>query len=388
MKKVLWLIQSNQLTPTIHEFFKLLQTRMEKQLDLSFIVPSTAPEVLDRIKDLKPTCFKLANRSTTTSYKGYQAKKEILKDTKFTQGLSIADVLLLDDLGGGNVLQTTLKIKRTADICGLILQIPTPLGSSEAEERVFHAAILWARQNRVPVIGYELLPLDIRWTLSTSLPDGVITRFRESHDHLKKELNHKNIWQLPLYEASIFSPVSTTFNMNGVKASYHYRTTHKIPESRTLLFLPHNVAMTHEYQELLRVIAPMGKELHLMFNYGEDQIRGAHTHKEMIEIIYRNELDQFASYSFHDMESPWEMLAADSLVAASACFQTNIAQEKNIPSIIFDPMLPPMTHGFKQRVNSPKQLQKAIGEVIALKENKTELGTIFMQLAGSLPNND
>ena len=297
MKKFLWLIQSNQLNPTIHEFFKLLQTRMERHLDLSFIVPSTAPEVLDRIKDLKPTCFELGNRSTTTSYKGYQVKKEILKDTKFTQGLSIADVLLLDDLGGGDVLQTTLKIKRTADICGLTLQIPTPLGSSEAEERVFHAAILWARQNRVPVLGYELLPLDIRWTLSTSLPDGVITRFQESHDHLKKELNHKNIWQLPLYEASIFSAVSTTFNMNGVKASYHYRTTHKIPENRTLLFLPHNVAMIHEYQELLRVIAPMGKELHLMFNYGEDQIRGAHTHKEMVEIIYKNELDQFASYS-------------------------------------------------------------------------------------------
>ena len=388
MKKFLWLIQSNQLNPTIHEFFKLLQTRMERHLDLSFIVPSTAPEVLDRIKDLKPTCFELGNRSTTTSYKGYQVKKEILKDTKFTQGLSIADVLLLDDLGGGDVLQTTLKIKRTADICGLTLQIPTPLGSSEAEERVFHAAILWARQNRVPVLGYELLPLDIRWTLSTSLPDGVITRFQESHDHLKKELNHKNIWQLPLYEASIFSAVSTTFNMNGVKASYHYRTTHKIPENRTLLFLPHNVAMIHEYQELLRVIAPMGKELHLMFNYGEDQIRGAHTHKEMVEIIYKNELDQFASYSFHNMDSPWEMLMADSLVAASACFQTNIAQEKNIPTIIFDPMLPPMTHGFKQRVNSPEQLQKIIGEVIALKANKTELGTIFMQLAGSPPKDD
>ena len=176
--------------------------------------------------------------------------------------------------------------------------------------------------------------------------------------------------------------------MNGVKASYHYRTTHKIPENRTLLFLPHNVAMIHEYQELLRVIAPMGKELHLMFNYGEDQIRGAHTHKEMVEIIYKNELDQFASYSFHNMDSPWEMLMADSLVAASACFQTNIAQEKNIPTIIFDPMLPPMTHGFKQRVNSPEQLQKIIGEVIALKANKTELGTIFMQLAGSPPKDD
>jgi hypothetical protein len=388
MKKVLWLIQSNQITPTIHDFLKLLQTRMERQLDLSFIVPETSPEILDRTKALKPSCVKLATRSATTSYKGYQVKKEILKDTKFTQGLSIADVLVLDDLGGGNVLQTTLKLKKSKNTCGLIVQIPTPLGSSESEERVFHAAIIWARQNRVPVIGYELLPLDTRWTLSTSLPDGVITRYWESHDHLKEVLAHKNVWQLPLYEASIFSSVASTFNLNGVKASYHYRTTHKIPETRTVLFLPHNVAMTYEYHELLRMIAPMGKDLHLMFNYGKDQIRGTHTQKEMVEIIYKNELDRFASYSFHDMESPWEMLSADSLVAASACFQTNIAQEKNIPSIIFDSMLPPMTHGFKRRVNSARQLQKAVKEVIALKEKKTEIGTIFMQLAGSLQNND
>jgi hypothetical protein len=388
MKKILWLIQSNQITPTIHEFLKLLQTRMERQIDLSFLVPETSSEILDRTKDLAPVCFTLTNRAAGSIYKGYQAKKEILKDTEFTRGLSVSDVLLLDDLGGGNVIQTTLNIEKTDKTCGLILQIPTSLGSSESEERVFQAAIVWARQNRVPIIGYELLPLDTRWILATSLPDGVITRYWESQDYLKENLNHKNIWQLPLYEASIFSSVSATFNLNGVKASYHYKSTHKIPETRTVLFLPHNVAMIHEYQEVLRIMAPMGEELHLMFNFGEDQTRGSHTQREMVEIIYKNELAQFASFSFHNMNSPWEMLMADSLVAASACFQTCLAQEKNIPSIIFDPMLPAMTHGFKQRVNSPSLLQGAIKEVIAMKERKTELGTIFMQLAGSMPDND
>ncbi|MBA3010712.1 MAG: hypothetical protein KKF12_14325 [Proteobacteria bacterium] len=385
MKKILWLIQSNQITPTIHDFLKLFQTRMERLVDLSFIVPETSSDILERITALEPSCFKLKNRSVAKSYQGYLAKKACLNDVAFTQGLTISDVLLLDDLGGGNVIQTGLDIKKTDNTCGLILQIPTPLGSSEAEERVFHAAIVWARQNRVPVIGYELLPLDTRWTLSTSLPDGVITRYSESYDHLKQTLSHKNIWQLPLYEASIFSSVSATFNLNGVKASYHYRTTHTIPEGRTILFLPHNVAMLYEYQELLRILAPMGKKLHLMFNYGEDQVRGAHTQKEMIEIIYKNELAQFASYSFHNMDSPWEMLTADSLVACSACFQGSIAQEKNIPSIIFDPMLPAMVNGFKQRINTVKRLQAAIKEVIALKTKKTELGTIFMQLAGGVP---
>lgn len=386
MKKILWLIQSNQITPTIQEFLKLLQTRMEKQIDLSFILPETSSDILDRTKDLNPVCCNLSNRAAMNVYRGYQAKKEILKDTEFTRGLSVSDALLLDDLGGGSVIQTTLHIEKTDNTCGLILQIPTPLGSSESEERVFHAAIVWARQNRVPVIGYELLPLDTRWSLTTSLPDGVITRFWESQDHLKEILNHSNIWQLPLYEASIFSSVSATFNLNGVKASYHYKTTLKIPETRTVLFLPHNVAMIHEYKEVLKMMTPMGKDLHLMFNYGKDQVRGSHTQKEMIEIIYKNELAQFASYSFHDMTSPWEMLMADSLVAASACFQTSIAQEKNIPAIIFDPMLPAITHGFKKRVTSVGQLQEAIKEVIAMATKKTELGTIFMQLAGSMPN--
>ena len=381
IKKILWLIQSNQITPTINEFLKLLQTRMERLINLSFIVPETSSEILEKIKDLNPTSFKVSNRSATKSYKGYLAKREILNEIKFSQGLTFTDVLLLDDLGGGNVIQTTLNIENSGDTQGLIIQIPTPLGSSETEERVFHSAIIWARQNKIPVIGYELLPLDNRWTLAASLPDGVITRSWESHEHLENILDHNNLWILPLYEASIFSSVSNEFNINGAKASYHYQTTHKIPDTRTILYLPHNVAMIYEYQEMLRIIAPLGKKLHLMFSYGEDQVRGAHTQKEMVEIIYKNELEQFASYSFHNMNSPWEMLMADSLAACSPCFQTNIAQEKNIPTLIFDPMLPAMTNGFKQRVNTMESLEKAMENLIARKAKKMELGTIFMQLA-------
>jgi hypothetical protein len=184
-----------------------------------------------------------------------------------------------------------------------------------------------------------------------------------------------------LYEASIFSSVSTDFNLNGAKASYHYQSTQKIPYSRTILYIPHNVAMIYEYQEMLRIISPMGKKLHLMFSYGEDQVRGAHTQKQMVEIIYKKELDQFASYAFHNLNSPWEMMMADSLVACSSCFQTIIAQEKNIPSIIFEPMLPEITNGFKRRINTAQCLKEAIRDIIALKAKKMEFGTIFMQLA-------
>jgi hypothetical protein len=387
-KKILWLLQSNQFTPTMVEFFSLLQTRMEKLIDLRFLVPDTSTDILEKITTLNPQTCTTTLRSATKSYQGYQAKRDILKDTLFTHGLSVADVLVLDDLGGGNVIQTTLDLKLPEKTHGLILQIPTPLGSSEAEERMYQAAIMWARHNRIPSIGYELLPLDTKWSLAPSLPDGVIARTLESFVHLKEVLDHTNLWLLPHYEASILSSVSSRFNTDGVRAAYHYRSHHQIPESRTILYLPHNVAMIYEYQELLRIIAPMGKHLHLMFGYGEDQVRGAHTQKEMIDIIYKKELAQFASYSFHNSNSPWEMMMADCMVACSPCFQTTIAQEKNISSIVFDPIRNPMTQGFNQRVNTETQLQEAINQVIENHRFKLEFGSIFMELANTRMHHD
>ncbi len=387
-KKILWLVQSNQFTPIMYEFFCLLQTRMEKLIDLQFIVPETSADILKKIAKLNPETCKIATRSATKSYQGFQAKRDILGDAAFTHGLAVSDVLLIDDLGGGNIIQTTLDMKLPEKTHGIVLQIPTPLGSSEAEERVYQAAVMWARHNRIPAIGYELLPLDTKWSLAPSLPDGVITRTLESFLHLKEVLGHRNLWLLPHYEASILSSVSTSFNINGAKAAYHFRSHYQIPESRTVLYIPHNVAMIYEYQKLLRIIAPMGDQLHLMFSFGEDQVRGAHTQKEMIDIIYKNELAQFASYSFHNMNVPWEMMMADSLAACSTCFQTTIAQEKNIASIVFDPIPEPMTHGFSQRANTEKQLQEAVKQVIQRHKFTLEFGSIFMELANTQMHHD
>jgi hypothetical protein len=353
---------------------------MENHLNLLFMVPDSSFEIMEKIKDLEPISFKTSTRTAGDSYQGYLAKRDILDKKGFTEGLCFTDVLLLDDLGGGNVTQTSIDLVKPDNTCGLIVQIPTPLGSSEAEERVFHAAILWAKLNSIPVIGYELLPLDTRWTLAPSLPDGIITRYDESYEYLKKELNHKNIWLIPLYEASIFSSVSSNFNLNGAKAAYHYRSTYSIPSQRTVLYIPHNVAMVYEYQEMLKIIQAVGDKLHLMFSFGQDQIRGEYTQKEIIKTVYHDELNKFASYSFHDMNNHWEMLMADSLAACSSCFQTNIAQEKNIPSIIFDPLLPPMDKGYKKRVNKKKGFLEAVRQTIDLKLKKSELGDIIMQL--------
>ena len=379
-KNIIWIIQSNQITPTIYEFLKILQTRMERVLDLSFMIPDSSIDIEKKIKGLKPAVFKTSFRTATNSYQGYLAKQKELNHDKFCQGLKFADALLLDDLGGGNVRQTFFEMEKSDNTCGLIVQIPTPLGSSETEEQVFHAAILWARHHGIPIIGYELLPLDTRWTLAPTLLDGIITRYNESFDYLTKTLNHKNIWLLPLYEASVFSSLSTDFNINGAKASYHYRSAFTIPGQRTVLYIPHNVAMIYDYQEMLKILSPVASQLHLMFSFGKDQTRGSYTQEKIIKTVYHNELKQFASYSFHDMNNPWEMLMADAQIACSACFHTIIAQEKNIPSIIFDPLVPAMERGFKKRVNQKKEFLHSIKKIIQEQSKKNELGDILVLL--------
>ncbi len=72
---------------------------------------------------------------------------------------------------------------------------------------------------------------------------------------------------------------------------------------------------------------------------------------------------------------------ADSIIACSTCLHTSVAQEKNIPNIIFDPLLPPMDKGYKKRLNKKEDVLNAVKEIISLKRKKTELGDILVQLA-------
>ncbi len=384
-KKIFWLIQYNQITPILAQFLGVLKTRLKEQLELIFIVPESDADTLENLKPLKPIAFKVMSRAAISSYQAYLAKKEALQENEFTQGLSFADTLLLDDLGGGSVQQTLVKIPKEKEVSGIILQIPTPLGSSDMEERIFQSTILWAKQNQIPALGYELLPLDTKWTLAPSLLDGVIARHYESYDHLKTQLAHNNIWLMPAYESCVFSSTSTNFHLNGVKSCYHNKNEHSIPAHRTILYLPHNVAMIYEYQQMIKILKPLGNRIHLMFATGKDQIRGFYSQKKMIEMIYTDELKHFASYSFHDMASPWEMMMADMVVACSACFNTEIA-EKDIPCLIFDLQLPEMTRGNKKRVNTKKMLLNCIKELIELQSYKIELSDIIMMVAGMTKN--
>jgi len=386
-KKIIWLIQSNQTTPIIIDYLKTLKTRIERYIDILFWIPDTASDKMKTIKVLNPTILKTTTRIAGRPYQAYLAKRESLSKERLAQGLTIADVLLLDDLGGSNVRRTTLDVDMPEDTCGLILQVPTPLGSSEMEEKNFHSAILWAKQNKIPAIGYELLPLDTKWTLAPSLPDGIITRHNESFEHLKKQLSHDNVWLLPVYEAAIFSSISTDFHLNGAKACYHYKNAHSISADRTILYLPHNVAMVYEYQEMIKILSRLGNRLHLMFGFGKDQVRGAYSQEETIELVCEKELKNFASYSFHDANIPWEMMMADAVIACSACFNTEII-EKELPCIIFDPALPPMTRGNKRRVTTQKTLLKIINQIITAHQCKREFTDILMLLTRLGKNDD
>ena len=385
-QSVVWIIQANQTTPIILDYLKTLKTRVERYLDLTFWVPESSKKEFKRLKDLEPVLYKTRTKSASVSEKVYLAKRQALDQQYFSQGLLISDALLHDDLGGGNTQMTMMEALPPKTACGILLQIPSPLGSSEIEERNFHTAVIWARQHQIPIIGYELLPLDTQWTLAPSMLDGVITRYKESYDHLKDQLNHNHIWLLPDYEACMFTSVATQFQLNGVKASYHYKNKAAIPPNRTVLYIPHNVAMIHEYKELIKILSPLGKKLHLMISVGKDQIRGTHTHEQMIKLVCKEDLKEFASHSFHNVNNPWEMMLADAVVASNSGLNTMVA-EKELPCILFDPHTSEMERGNKIRVKTPEKLLSLIKNKIKLHQHKFELADILMLLATSRKNN-
>ena len=380
MKKntILWLLQTNQVTPTIAEFLRLFRTRMEAMGDITFMIPSRDKETLKMAKALQPVPFSISARGQERSYRGYLRKKALLQGGEYALGLPFHEALLLDDLGGGSIQEPWLNFPHQERVKGVILQIPTPLGSSNMEEKTTHAWILWAKQKKIPVMGYELLPLDTRWTLIPSMVDGIITTREESYDHLRKTLeNKKQVRLLPSFEGAIFSPASTKFTLNGARAAYHFQNTLAIPQGRTVLFLPHNVAMIHEYKKLLQALRKLGKNLHLMFSIGRDQVRGTHDHQTIIETVCRQELHHFGSHSFHDINAPWEMAMADGVVSCSSCFNTCTAQAQGIPVIIMDETTPPFSRGHIRKVANPNALLNAVKSLMVQNSKRTELGAIL-----------
>ena len=264
----------------------------------------------------------------------------------------------------------------------VIIQIPSPFESSTAEEHTYYAWILWAREKGIPVIGYEFMPLDIRWTLAPSLLDGIITTSERSHDHLVTGCGDmpSRIWLLPRFEACSFSPASPVFGRLDPGTAYKYRAVYKIPGERTVLYIPHNVMQVYEYRAIIKKLAAIGDRFHIMFAIGKGMSRGTQTHPQIIKKVCQKELDHFASYSFHDLDAVWDMPMADGLVAAGACFRTCVSSALGIPTIIYDDAVSAGSNGHQKTVNSLSDLMVEIKKIVDYHGRVTEFKDVISEI--------
>lgn len=378
---IYWVLQDNQVTPFIIDFLELIRFRIRKFIHLKFLIPAVSTEALKVAEKLKPKPFQVTSMASEDSYEGYCRKRDQLGDSNFSEGLKFWRTLLLDDLGSGNLYQAKIHAPQETNVAGIILQIPTPLGSAEIEERIFYSWVHLAKINHVPIIGYELLPLCTRWTLAPSIVDGIITNRQESYSYLtgSRAMLENKIWLLPRYEGKFFSPATTPLWRNGMGMLYTYQNDSGFDLQKTILYIPHNVAMTYEYKTLLNHLKSLGNHLHLMFSIGKDQVRGAHNHQQIIETVCRDDLKNF-SYSLHDLNRPAEITMADAVVACSECYTTEVSTVNGIPTFVFDPMVHPHTRGHKTTTNSARELVRHITTIIQSHNEKTEISQIMLAI--------
>ena len=134
---IYWVLQDNQVTPFIIDFLELIRFRIREIISLKFLIPAISPETLKMCKKLDPVPFHVSSTIKEDSYEGYCRKRDQLGSNGFSEGLLFWRTLLLDDLGSGNLFQARIHGPNDKNIAGILLQIPTPLGSSEKEERIF-----------------------------------------------------------------------------------------------------------------------------------------------------------------------------------------------------------------------------------------------------------
>ena len=376
---VYWILQNNQVTPNLIDFLDFIRQRVSQFLTLTFLVPETDLKTKELASKLSPVLFKITSQSKPNSYDGYCRKREQLGDSGFSKGLTFRQALLLDDLGSGNLYQALVHPPKDTGVAGIVLQIPSPLGSSESEERIFYSWVHLAKINHAPIVGYELLPLAARWTLAPSLMDAIITTRKESYAYLSDPVADLStrLWRLPAYEGKFFSPATHPIWRNGLGVRYQHQ---DIPMEKTILYIPHNVAMTYEYKNLLEILEPAAKSLHLMFAYGKDQVRGGYTHQQIIETVCEKELPSF-SYSFHDLSRPWEITMADAAVACSDCYIAEVSSVMGIPAIIYDPMVPAGKVGYKTWIQRDEQLLTLVNQTVRTHAKDTELSRILIDMA-------
>lgn len=377
---IYWILQKNHVTPFIVDYLNFFRSAAPN-VNIKFLIPSLWTETIDAAKDLNPETF-IVRTYPENNYEWYCRKRDSLSGIEFSEGLSVWRTLVLDDLHGGIVNVLTPELPEDPTLQFLIMQLPIPLGSFGSEEGVFHALLHWARERKIPTIGYELLPFDTRWTMMHALVDGVITTNQRSYDWLTSDtadLNTK-IWLLPRYERRIFSPSPTFFWRNGIMRPHDNRLNYNIPDDKTILYIPHNVATLYEYRHLISVLSKRGDEIHLMISIGEDQARGTDSHREIVETLSKDALSQFHSVSFHDLNKTTDMVCADAVIACSSCHQTDIATLNSIPTLILDPYISESHSGNTRIVNDSGQVDAFVSGIIEAHGKITSLGDIFSKI--------
>jgi hypothetical protein len=375
--KIYWVLQNNQVTPSLVEFLKLTKQRM-KEVSFEVKIPERDKDALKLSKGLNPTAFQVIAHRSEGSLANLIRKRDAIGEAEYSEGLFVWRALLADHLGGEVLIKVSLQIPPDPRVRCVIIQIPSPLGSHGDEEYIYYAWTLWARERGIPVIGYEFLPLDIRWTLAPSLLDGIITTSERSLAHLSSRCGKmpSQIWLLPRFEACSFSPASPLFWRQDLGIAYEYRA-YKIPRERAVLYIPHNVMMVYEYQTIMKKLTEIGDKLHIMLATGKSQARGTHTHSQIIEKVCKKELEHFASYSFHDLDLIWDIPTADGLVAASTCYSTCVSSSLGIPTIIYDDVVPAGANGYQKTVNSLSGLMFEIEKLVDSHAKVTELKDII-----------
>ncbi|MCP3873434.1 MAG: hypothetical protein GY699_09810 [Desulfobacteraceae bacterium] len=378
---VLWVLQANQISPLIVNFLTLIKKNLT-DIHIQVMIPGMHPELAKITKKLNPKIFTATKEQMHSSYEAFCNKRNLVQDLEFSNGLKVWRTLVLDDFAEGTVSETKLKFPNIENVKAIILQMPSHLGSSREEEYIFYAWISLAQKVSLPISGYEMLPLDTRWTMLASLLDGIITTNNRSFEYLSLEHHglKASIWKLPQYQGKVFSTGGSQLWENGLNVPYHYQKTLHIPKDKTILYIPHCIATSYEYKILLERLSAFGNHIHLMFSIGKDEVRGTHHHKDIVQTICATSLGSFYSYSFHDIESPVEMVMADAVIACCSCYITLIAKEMGMPCVIVDTYVSPNPSENPITVNTKKELKDHIEKIIARHNTTTELSHILQEM--------
>ena len=379
---IIWVLQRNQLTPHIFEFIIRLKKNLSG-LDIRFVIPENDREQLAQLASHNPLYFKTHRVDYGNTETNFSKKRAQIGSASYSGELAAWQALLLDDLGAGAIIGTTIIMDSLVNLKGIILQIPTPMGSRTEEENIFEAWIKWAHSKNVFISGYELLPLYNRWKLLPSALDGIITTNELSYTYLTNDSRNipGKIWQLPRYEGNVFSLYTSSIWKKGLEFPYHFQASQNLTKEVSILYVSHNVAMSYEYRRLLEAIQEFGNRIHLMLSIGKDQVRGTHTHREIIKVTCGETLNKFHSFSFHELDAPWETVVADAIISCTHNHSTMIGNTCGIPCIVCDEAVPETNYGSLEVVNDHLRFKDRIAGIMSEKKQKTSIVNILYQIA-------